>query len=49
LRPFILVGRIAGVPEQEIQQRWSSGEREQVIRRAQALAAPFAPAKQGKK
>jgi len=49
LRPFILVGRIAGVPEQEIQQRWSGGEREQVIRKALALARPAAPGKQGKK
>jgi hypothetical protein len=49
LRPFILVGRIAGVPEQEIQRRWSAGEREQVIRKALVLARPLAPGKQDQK
>ena len=44
LRPFMLVGRVAGVPEQEIQQRWSNGEREQVIRKAVTLLRTIAPA-----
>jgi hypothetical protein len=44
LRPFLLVGRVAGVPEQEIQQRWSNGEREQVIRKAVAVLRTIAPA-----
>jgi len=44
LRPFMLVGRVAGMPEQEIQQRWSNGEREQVIRKAVALLRTIAPA-----
>ena len=44
LRPFLLVGRVAGVPEQEIQQRWSNGEREQVIRKAVDLLRTIAPA-----
>ena len=34
LPPFLLVGRIAGLNEQEIQRRWSSGEREMVIQKA---------------
>ena len=38
LPPFLLVGRIAGLNEQEIQQRWSNGEREMVIQKA--LARP---------
>jgi hypothetical protein len=38
LRPFLLVGRIAGLNEQEIQERWSKGEREAVI--AKALQPP---------
>jgi hypothetical protein len=36
LRPFLLVGRIAGLKEEEIHQRWSKGEREVVIARALA-------------
>jgi hypothetical protein len=38
LPPFLLVGRIAGLNEQEIQRRWSNGEREMVIQKA--LASP---------
>ncbi len=38
LPPFLLVGRIAGLNEQEIQRRWSNGEREMVIQKA--LAKP---------
>jgi len=34
LPPFLLVGRIAGFDEEEIQRLWSSGEREIVIQRA---------------
>ena len=48
LRPFLLVGRVTGVPEQEIHQRWSNGEREQVIRKAVALLKTIAPAKDPK-
>jgi hypothetical protein len=36
LPPFMLVGRIAGLPEQEIQSRWTNGDREYVIRKALA-------------
>jgi hypothetical protein len=46
LRPFVLAGRIAGVPEQEIQQRWSNGEREQVIRKAVEVLRTIPPANQ---
>jgi hypothetical protein len=46
LRPFVLAGRVAGVPEQEIQQRWSNGEREQVIRKAVAVLRTIPPANQ---
>jgi hypothetical protein len=35
LPPFLLVGRIAGLPDGEIQQRWEKGEREPVIRMAE--------------
>jgi hypothetical protein len=34
LRPFLLVGRIAGLSEKEIQDRWTKGEREAVIEKA---------------
>jgi hypothetical protein len=34
LPPFLLVGRIAGLEEQEIQQQWSNGDREPVIQKA---------------
>jgi len=40
LRPFLLIGRIAGVSEQEIQERWSKGEREAVIARALQPPSP---------
>jgi len=36
LRPFLLLGRIAGLKEDEIHSRWSKGEREVVIARALA-------------
>jgi hypothetical protein len=39
LPPFLLVGRIAGMDEEEIQRRWSNGERESVIQRAYAKPA----------
>lgn len=32
--PYTLLGRVAGVPEAEIQRTWSSGEREAVVARA---------------
>jgi hypothetical protein len=35
LPAYMLVGRIAGIPDEELQERWSKGEREAVI--AQAL------------
>jgi hypothetical protein len=34
LPAFILIGRVAGLPEKEIQDAWSAGEREKVIQRA---------------
>ena len=34
LPPFLLLGRVAGLPEDEIQQRWAKGEREPVIQKA---------------
>ncbi len=39
LPPFLLLGRIAGLPENEIQQRWAKGEREPVIQKALDTAA----------
>ncbi len=39
LRPFLLVGRIAGLKDEEIQDRWSKGEREPVIQKALNLSA----------
>ncbi len=36
LPPFLLLGRVAGIPDTETQRRWSSGERELVIQRALA-------------
>jgi hypothetical protein len=44
LPPFILVGRIAGLPEQEIQSRWTKDDREYVIRKALATVHPGTPA-----
>jgi HEAT repeats len=44
LPPFMLVGRIAGLPEEEIQSRWTSGDREYVIRKALATVRPATPA-----
>jgi len=40
LPPFILLGRIAGVPENEIQAQWAKGEREPVIQKALETAKP---------
>jgi hypothetical protein len=34
LPPFLLVGRIAGVPDEEIHQYWEKGDRETVIQKA---------------
>lgn len=36
LPAFILVGRIAGMPEKQIEAAWSRGDRESVIKRAEA-------------
>jgi hypothetical protein len=44
LPPFMLVGRIAGLPEEEIQNRWTSDDREYVIRKALATLHPATPA-----
>ena len=44
IRPYILVGRIAGLSEREIIQHWSKGEREQVIQKALALPKTAVPA-----
>lgn len=38
LPPFLLVGRLAGLSDQDTQRRWSSGRREPVIQRALARA-----------
>jgi hypothetical protein len=35
LPAFILVGRLAGLPEQEIQDRWTKGDRDAVIQMAE--------------
>jgi len=34
LPPFLLLGRVAGIPEEQIHQAWEKGDRETVIRRA---------------
>jgi hypothetical protein len=39
LPPFLLLGRVAGLPDAEIQRRWSAGEREPVIDKALGRAA----------
>lgn len=39
LPPFLLVGRIAGMPDAEIQKSWEKGDREAVIKKAQSTAA----------
>jgi len=39
LPPFMLVGRIAGVPDSDLQQQWQQGDRETAIRRASAPAS----------
>jgi hypothetical protein len=39
LPPFLLVGRIAGMEDAEIQQSWAKGDRETVIKKALASAA----------
>jgi hypothetical protein len=44
LPPFMLVGRIAGLPEEEIQSRWTNGDREYVIRKALATLRTATPA-----
>jgi hypothetical protein len=38
LPPFLLVGRIAGMPDAGIQKSWENGEREAVIKKALATA-----------
>jgi hypothetical protein len=38
LPAFILVGRLAGMPEKEIQAAWNKEQRESVIKRALAPA-----------
>ena len=44
LPAFVLVGRIAGLTDVEIQDKWTSGQRDQVI----ALAAGKSPIKKAK-
>jgi hypothetical protein len=39
LPSFLLVGRTAGVPEQELQDQWQKGDRETAIRKATAIPA----------
>ena len=36
LPPFLLVGRIAGLPDQEIHRYWQNGDRQPVIEKALA-------------
>jgi hypothetical protein len=36
LPPYILLGRAAGIPEKELQDAWSRGQRESIIKRAAA-------------
>jgi hypothetical protein len=43
LPAYILLGRVAGIPEQQAQDAWSRGDRESVV--AQALKAASPPAK----
>ncbi len=38
LPPFLLVGRIAGLPDDQVQQRWEQGAREPVIQQALGTA-----------
>ena len=38
LPPFLLVGRIAGLPDDQIRQNWEKGEREPVIQKALAAS-----------
>lgn len=38
LPPYLLLGRVAGLPEDEIQQSWEKGDRETVISKALATA-----------
>jgi hypothetical protein len=43
LPPFLLVGRIAGIPDTELQKQWQNGDRETAIQKA--LAPPPKPRK----
>ncbi len=38
VRPFLLLGRVAGIPDEEVQKSWEKGDRDSVIERALALA-----------
>ncbi len=40
LPAFILLGRIAGLPESEVQDHWNKGDREAVVKRATAAGTP---------
>jgi hypothetical protein len=42
LPAYILAGRIAGIPEDQIHESWSSGDRETVIRKVAKSRAPSA-------
>ena len=39
LPPYLLLGRVAGLPEDQVQAAWSRGDREWVITQATAAAA----------
>ena len=39
LPPYLLLGRVAGLPEDQIQQSWEKGDRETVISKALATAS----------
>ena len=43
LAPYLLLGRVAGMPEAEVQQRWRKGDPESVIQKALASTAGRKP------
>lgn len=44
LPPYILLGRVLGMPEDQLQTAWSNNHRDTVIKKAQSLLAPPPPA-----
>lgn len=43
LAPYLLLGRVAGMPEQEVHQRWQKGDAESVIQKAIGATAERKP------